>query len=629
MTAPTEQIKSATEIKVSPEEATPSDSGGPVLVEAPLPTIAVTYAPALPSFGPEFETLSCISEDGFGSLYRVRNVPMDKEFAIRFIGSKQFTDDQAKKSFLRFCRRSVTVNHPALVPIYSFNESEDGVWMLSELRTEPSLEELIDKGEFKGSGKVLDVFEQLIDCLEALQQVGIRFGATKPGSIIVSQSPQGARLLLRDWWASALIQVQKDTTESSILGYASPEQLQDTGKLDVRSDIYGFGAILYEAMTGRLPHIDSNPVKLAIKILNGEIAPVEGPLASSSVAKIALVCLNKDPARRYQSLDDLHADFKAARRGSALPSDKAVSTESWAKRHPTRLMLLAVTAMVLMVNIVINQDFDSDISYPDVQTTADVAEGTGDMAGAEAILQASVDATPSDADVRYNLGRIQLQNNKYVDAEKTFKEVIRLDPAYSSAHAGLGRIYCQLGQLPESEAAYKQAIELNPSFPSFYSGLALTYIHAGKAKDAVSSAQALVKLAPGEADSHYLLAFANDEAKDYVAAARGYEFVLAMDPVHVDTLAKLSHVYSHLREHDKAIAAARQAVDILPAAAERWTALAHAYLRAGKLSESEKFYRKALAMDPFDGKAMSGLAETLKKGGKKAEAKQFMRRLVD
>lgn len=608
------------ELKVSPGEANPevdrvvSRAGD----SQPRPS------DDLPQFSDQFETLQLMSQDGFGCLYRVRNVRMETDFVVRHIPNALLPTEEAKKSFLRFCRRYMTVTHPALPPLYSFQESESGIWFVSDVTNDRSLEQMIDDGDLKSTTTVVSIFEQLVDCTEALHQVGIKLGATHPHSILVNEGPNGYQLRLRDWWGHALLQARRDNLQAETMPYASPEQIDENGKLDLRSDIYSLGALLYEVLSEHTPYSDENLVKLAIKIVNGTPPAVDGAFATSGLSKIAMRCLSRNPEQRYQSLEDVREDLKAAARNKPLPSeDSEKNKPSWQRKN-VLTFLVAFCIFFWMFGIAFRADEFSD--NIDGQQPAIEAE---DLIPVIAAKQADIAKDPNNPDLWLELARAQLDEYKYKDADVSLKRAIALSPSFTEAYAELADMKYLLGEPKEALEYAKRAVELDPINPQFRTSLAVSFWGVGDMDNAISAALEATRLDPNDTNAQYALALMYDEAKKYPEAVAAYKAASALEPMSLRNHTNLSAVYSRMKDHLKAITEATIATEMNATEVDAWDALGHAYLRAGRLSEAETSYRKAVSVDKFAAKAVLGLAETLAKQGKRAEAKALRRELLD
>lgn len=484
--------------------------------------------PRLRQFSEDFETLEQVADDGLGQLYLVRSVKQQEEFCVRFISFSQLPTEESRKIFARCCRRYINVAHQSLAQIYSFHEESDGIWLLMDKVHGTSVEELIDHAEFKSTGKILDVFEKLIACVETLHQVGVRFGGTHPRSIIVQETPTGYALKLRDWWAYALHQAQQGLVDMDTYSYASPEQIQGDGKIDIRADIYTYGVILYEALTSHLPFTANAPLKLALKILNSEPAPFDGPFASTGWSKIALHCLEKDPAKRYESFEELKEDLKPAARGAELPSEKTKFSTTQKKQFRVAFLIMAIFVFMLGISARSLQNYDG-IDPEDYVGMALQAEDRGDFLTAQWAWQSAVTADDQDSYALYNLGRMQARNADLAGAIASEKKAIELDPLYTEALCELGQIQYDMGSYNEAIRNFQKAFDTDPNCAEALSSMSLAHSKLGQTMDAITTAERAASIDPSVSTYWTNLAHAYLKAGNLPKAEAEYKHALQVD----------------------------------------------------------------------------------------------------
>jgi tetratricopeptide (TPR) repeat protein len=633
---PTDEKESVVELKVADGDVeklveVPEEDFSP----EPEPTPTTLRSGDLPHFGEDYETIALITCDCFGELYKVRNKRMNTEMCARLIPSEKFHSDESRKAFLRFCRRYLTVNHPAMAALYSFHEDETGVWFLMDPIDSPSLANWIDNGEFRSSAKIADIFEQLADCIEALHQVGIRFGAMTPSGIFVQETAHGHKILLRDWWAYALLQAQEGKPDAASMPYASPEQLQGDGKLDERADIYTFGAMLFEALSGHTPFEHSDSLKLAIKILSDERPPVDGPFAGTPFAKVAENCLNKDSKQRYDGIKSLQEDLRAAARGAPLPFRMAPNKKSTQISDARAVLLAAVFSLFLLAgfsayyasysNPLNDPLFDNSSTVaPPVDTPTDSAdfEERGDYPGAIAVWQSEVDMHPGDAWPLINLGRLQGMNHEHEAAFNSLRHAAALDNVSGEPFYQLGHLQMTLGQNADAIDSLNKAVQREPENATYYNELAYTYSEAGQFDKAIEAAKTAVRFDPDTMENQFNLGVAYYGGHKFADALSAFKTALSQDSENAGIFTNLSLTYLKLGMKGQALSAAQQAAALDPHDVLYQRNLAHIYSQLGDLKKAEEIYRHALNLDRFDSGAWAGLVDTLQKMGRTAEAKE-------
>lgn len=640
MAAPLDE-KEAIELKVSDGEspeiiATPEDTAPP----------SVDFTPpesGLPNFGEGFETISLIASDCYGELYKVHNERMTKDMCARLIPASKFHSEESRKAFLRFCRRYITITHPSMVPLYSFHDDEKGIWFMMDSIDGPSLQSWLDGGEFKSSAAVADVFGQLTGCIKALHKVGIRFGAMHPAGIFIVDNGHGHSIQLRDWWAYALLQAQEGQPHADQMVYASPEQLEGNGKIDERADIYTFGAMLFEALSGTTPFAHPDPLKLAIKIMKDPTPRVEGQFARTPFAQIAERCLQKDPAERYQTFEELEEDLQCAARGSSLKARDAAKPAPIGSTTRRVALMSAIAFVVLawfttyyleILKETYGNHHDSTIfqSPPEYSTLVEQAqqlEEEGKYDEAELTWQSAVNINPSGYESQLGLGRVQTLTHNHDEAMTHLQIASRLDPTSGEPLYLMGQEKQTLGQMESAITDLKNAIARDPQNAQYWNELSFTYSLSGKFKDAIAASKQAVSIEPGDYQNQFNMGIAYYGAEQFNSALGAFDAALQQSEADPAIWTNLSLTYLKLGMHQESIEAAIEATQLDPHEVRYFGNLAHAYFAAGNYKLAEQTYRQALNLDRFDGTTWAGLAETLDKLGRKGEAADARKHIFD
>ena len=246
-----------------------------------------------------------IGRGGMGHVYRGRQLSVDRVVAIKVIRPKHIASSNYTARFIREGRLTTAVNHPNLVTVYDFGETEDGVLYLAMeylsgvtlsdwLATHPSLEER------------LDVAGEILDGLGAAHDKDIVHRDLKPGNIMLVDDPS-VLLKVLDFGLAKSLSVDRSVTGAGVfigtLHYASPEQCRaDT--IDCRADLYGFGCVFYLMLAGRLPFTGVNRETVRQAHLRGTVPPLDNlPIDGVTDALKAVVyrLLEKSPDDRFQT----------------------------------------------------------------------------------------------------------------------------------------------------------------------------------------------------------------------------------------------------------------------------------------------------------------------------------------
>jgi len=281
-----------------------------------------------------YEILAAIGAGGMGEVYRARDIQLKREVAIKVLPEAFSQDPDRLARFQREAELLATLNHPNIAHIYGFEESDGVRAFVLELIDGPTIADRVAQGAVP-LDQALPIAKQIAEALEAAHEQGIIHRDLKPANIKLR--PDGIVKVLDFGLAKALAPVSlisADITESPtittpamtrmgvILGtaaYMSPEQAR--GKpVDKRTDIWAFGCVLYEMLTGRIAFVGETTSDTIAKILERE--PDWQNLPASTPARIQDLlrrCLHKDQQRRLHDIADARIEIEEARTGLTRP----------------------------------------------------------------------------------------------------------------------------------------------------------------------------------------------------------------------------------------------------------------------------------------------------------------------
>ena len=267
-----------------------------------------------------YRILSLLGAGGMGIVYAAWDSRLERTVALKFLLQELTDDPEALEQFRREARALSALNHPNICNIYDIDEAEGRTFLAMEYVAGKRLDQRIGR---KGlpSPEMLKYAVEMADGLAKAHAARIVHRDLKPSNIMISEEGH-AKLL--DFGLAKLTETglsdppvggsrePGDATRSeagTIVGtvtYISPEQAQGK-KVDVRSDIFSFGAVLYEMITGRRAFPGETKVSTLEAILHGEPVPIREISAATprEMERIVARCLRKDPERRFQDAADL------------------------------------------------------------------------------------------------------------------------------------------------------------------------------------------------------------------------------------------------------------------------------------------------------------------------------------
>jgi eukaryotic-like serine/threonine-protein kinase len=271
-----------------------------------------------------YEILDKIGEGGMGVVYKALDTHLDRSVAIKVLPPEKVADPGRKARFIQEAKSASALNHPNIVHIYDIDQQDGIDFMAMEFVAGKTLDELIPRKGMRLS-ETLKVAIQVADALSAAHGAGIIHRDLKPANIIVGD---GGRARVLDFGLAKLTEAGEEsedaetrtvvapeaaphTEEGAIVGtasYMSPEQAEGR-KLDARSDIFSFGSVLYEMVTGQRPFRGDSSMSTLGAIIHKEPEPLTGEVPHD-LERIINRCLRKNVSRRFHDMRDLRVELE-------------------------------------------------------------------------------------------------------------------------------------------------------------------------------------------------------------------------------------------------------------------------------------------------------------------------------
>jgi serine/threonine protein kinase len=280
-----------------------------------------------------YKILEKIGEGGMGVVYRAHDIKLDREVALKFLPPALTAVDADKTRFIREARAAAALNHPNVCVIYEIEDQSEYPFIAMELIEGVTLRKKLREGALQ-VGTAIDFALQIAEALGAAHQKDIIHRDIKSENIMVTET---GLVKVMDFGLAKIRGAAGITRTSSTLGtvaYMPPEHLQGR-KVDARADIFSFGVLLYEMLTGKLPFSGEYESAMIYSILNEEPEPVQKhrPGISSELLHLLSRALEKDPDHRYQSSEDMLIDLKRFKRDIERPVYKADIGKQPGQKH--------------------------------------------------------------------------------------------------------------------------------------------------------------------------------------------------------------------------------------------------------------------------------------------------------
>ncbi len=271
-------------------------------------------------FAEKYDVLSLLGEGGMSRVYKARHKFMKRIVAIKLLHESATRDLTAKDRFQQEAEAASALSHQNVVTVHDFGFTPNGqAFLVMDCLEGKALDALLEEANYSlPLAELIDIFTQALDGLEHAHRKGIVHRDIKPSNLVVLKQEDGTDLVkIVDFGIAKVLVPQEGekqrqlTQAGEIFGspaYMSPEQC--SGKaLDGRSDLYSFGCMMYEAMSGQLPHIGDNFINTVVKHINEEpksIAEVSpNARVPSHIEEVIMKCLAKKPDDRYRTAVEL------------------------------------------------------------------------------------------------------------------------------------------------------------------------------------------------------------------------------------------------------------------------------------------------------------------------------------
>ncbi len=572
-----------------------------------------------------YEILEEIGAGGMGVVYKARDLRLDRLVAVKMLAPDKLGDPGQQERFVREAKTASALNHPNIVTIHEIDVSE-GIQLIAM----EYVEGMPLAGHIAPGGlpvlKVIDYALQITEAMAKAHNAGITHRDLKPGNIMITAE---GRVKILDF-GLAKRQIGSDdrtvlaslTTSGLVVGtvaYMAPEQALGEA-VDGRSDIFSLGIILFEMLAGDRPYTAKTAIGTIQKILS-EPPP---SLASfrrdipSAVEAILAKALEKRPAGRYQTMEELRADLL-----KVLQGKRRIGI-----RLPPVVRALAWTAIVSVLSIAITiliatearplvqwmfsgnrgAVVDDPLALPASAMTpiewvrrgsefARRSDFPENVDRAIALYRKALERDPNYAAAHAALAEAYLQK----DASKPDPQWIRLatdsaanalnlNPDLTAAHLAQGRLLVQTKKPDEGATEFQKALELEPRSATANLRLAEYYLTKGDARRAADYYSAAEKLDPNDWVIFQSVGRFHYRNAQYEEAVRMWERGLALAPDNVVLYRNLGGAYHMLDRWEEAASAFQRALEIQPSAAT-----AGAYTNIGTVRFFQGHYKEAVA----------------------------------
>jgi eukaryotic-like serine/threonine-protein kinase len=510
-----------------------------------------------------------LGSGGMGEVYLAEDQQLSRKVAIKFLPAEFAGDERARQRLLREAKTAAVLDHPNICAIYEIGEDSGRSFIVLQYIEGETLAAKL-KRQPPDLREVLAIAAQVANALSEAHARGIIHRDIKPENIMLTTRGQvkvldfGLAKSLRDPGV-----LESDAQTGSMLSipgvvmgtvpYMSPEQVRGE-ELDGRSDIFSFGTVLYELVSGRRPFDAKSTAEVISAILTVQPPPITrpglGPMGGGE-DRLIRKCLEKDAGQRYQTMDELISDLEQIRRryesgldGSNATTPTATKTRStleatpvtpkaasgtfawrWSSGRKIEVILAAVIlAVAAGVYTLSYRSYPAPASGPKPPNAAAYddymrgkvivsSENPDDNESAIKLFQQAIAADPNFAAAYAELARAYSIKARFFapvpekkklneEAEVDVEKALALDPNLAEGYFARGLIlWTPYKRFPHEQAvqSYKRAIELNPNLDEAHHQLGFVYLHIGLLDKAWQEIEKALAINPGNSLARYRL----------------------------------------------------------------------------------------------------------------------------
>ncbi|MHC4953032.1 MAG: protein kinase domain-containing protein [Planctomycetota bacterium] len=272
----------------------------------------------------QYKITGKLGEGGMGAVYRAEDTKLRRPVALKFLPPGLASDPAARRQMLKEAQVASRLNHANIATIYEVQDDADAPYIAMELVEGESLKDILSRGALP-TNRMLDIARQIADGLEEAHANGVLHRDLKPANIVINEKGQ-AKIL--DFGLAVVTGRERSPEEDpeefmtrsrtqwstgGTVPYMPPEQLRGE-TTDVRGDVFSFGVLLYECLSGRYPFPGTNAVDMMAAIVGKPPNPLHVlvPGIADEWERNIERCLAKDPDERFQSIRELRQAFRRA-----------------------------------------------------------------------------------------------------------------------------------------------------------------------------------------------------------------------------------------------------------------------------------------------------------------------------
>jgi len=558
-----------------------------------------------------YKIMERLGEGGMGVVYKALDSKLNREVAIKFLPHYLSADDEEKRRFEIEAQSAASLNHQNICLIYAIEEYRDEYFIVMEYIEGTDLREKIKSGTIP-INEIVNAAIQMAEGFSAAHKKGIVHRDIKSSNIMLT--PDG-KIKIMDFGLAKIGKGTMITEIGSTIGtiaYMSPEQARGND-VNNRTDIWSFGVLLFEMLTGELPFKGVYDQAVIYAIFNEDPAPPaelrhDVPVELNS---LVLKCLKKDPDKRYKDFSEILSELKKYYGFTSVHHEKpqlkriAILPFINVSGHPQSDYLGFALADQVIGALAYSKDVlvrPSASIRKYTNTFADIKD-VGSELNVEYLLSGNF--LTIEEQIRLNIEFVEIKTENLLWRESLkvkFKDAFELQDLVSQKVVdGL-----------KLQFSHKEKERINKDIP--VNTLAYEYFLKGIAYPnnneqtlyAIQMLEKSIELDPDYAPSylelgnryHYKSCYILGGEKDFSKAVELIKKAISINSEFASALSRLGLLYTEIGKIDESIALLRKSVEIKPNEADSHFALSYAYRYGGELEEARTEAEKAVMLNP-------------------------------
>ncbi len=578
----------------------------------------------------QFRIDSFVARGAMGMVFKAFDTVLIRTVALKLIPKtpkeslspqEAATLEEARKRLVQEAKTAGRLSHPNIVTIHSYGETDEFEYICMEFVHGKTLAEILSERKVLTAEEAVAIFEQILLAIEVANKEQIVHRDIKPSNIMMTDE---GLVKVMDFGIAKLPSLSMTVT-GTVLGtpfYMSPEQISGQ-RIDIRSDLFSLGAVLYESLTGERPFAGENTATLAYKIVQTDPIPAKilNVHIPQGLGKVISKALAKDPSERYQTPREMLMSLRATVHGQEESPEEATVIATAAEVETTMVARGGVEELIAKEvsraeearaeKEKIEEKAKADpATQAEIRHDAKKTEADPDAGEKKESVEAAAKIKPAPSKAA------EPEKKKSIDDRKKSAPPVMVIAAAVVAIVAVIVFMKLFGgsskppQVPAASQPAPVAADQSKSKAESLTAQARNAISRNPA-EALKLLQEAVTVDPGNLEAITQLAKLLAQRRDYVGAIQQYQKALSINSQSAEIHFNLGQLYLSQGDVDNAIASYEKCWSMAPAFQDEVLAnLGVAYLAKKNVSQAQSLFRQALEINPNNSVARAQLANS-------------------